>query len=61
MAASEVCELMGFRKGDAIGIHLPMMVETVVALLAINRIGAIAVPVFSGYGVEAIASSIECG
>ena len=38
--------LQGFRKGDAIGIHLPMMLETVVALLAINRIGAIAVPVF---------------
>ncbi len=46
-------------KGDAIGIHLPMMVETVVALLAINRIGAIAVPVFSGYGVEAIASRLN--
>ena len=49
----------GFGKGDAIGIHLPMMIETVVALLAINRIGAIAVPVFSGYGVEAIASRIN--
>jgi len=35
-------------KGDAIGIHLPMIPETVIALLAINRIGAIAVPVFSG-------------
>ncbi|MET0753108.1 MAG: AMP-binding protein [Pyrinomonadaceae bacterium] len=46
-------------KGDAIGIHLPMMIETVVALLAINRIGAIAVPVFSGYGVEAIASRMN--
>ena len=49
----------GFNKGDAIGIHLPMMVETVVALLAINRIGAIAVPVFSGYGVDAIASRLN--
>jgi acetyl-CoA synthetase len=46
-------------KSDAIGIHLPMMIETVVALLAINRIGAIAVPVFSGYGVEAIASRMN--
>jgi acetyl-CoA synthetase len=46
----------GLNKGDAIGIHLPMMIETVVALMAIARIGAIAVPVFSGYGVEAIAS-----
>src|SRR5262249_40414951 len=51
--------LNGFGKGDAIGIHLPMMIETVVALLAINRIGAIAVPVFSGYGVDAIASRLN--
>nr|MDQ3324056.1 AMP-binding protein [Acidobacteriota bacterium] len=48
-----------FGKGDAIGIHLPMIPETVVVLLAINRIGAIAVPVFSGYGVEAIASRMN--
>jgi acetyl-CoA synthetase len=49
----------GFGKGDAIGIHLPMMIETVVALLAINRIGAIAVPIFSGYGVEAISARLN--
>ncbi len=49
----------GIRQGDAVAIHLPMIVETVVALLAIGRIGAIAVPVFSGYGVEAIASRIN--
>ncbi|MCD9188311.1 MAG: AMP-binding protein [Pyrinomonadaceae bacterium] len=49
----------GLQKGDAIGIHLPMMIETVVALLAVNRIGAIAVPVFSGYGVDAIASRMN--
>ena len=47
------------KKGDAIGIHLPMMIETIVALLAINRIGAIAIPVFSGYGVEAISSRMN--
>jgi acyl-coenzyme A synthetase/AMP-(fatty) acid ligase/REP element-mobilizing transposase RayT len=50
----------GLGKGDAIGIHLPMMIETVVALLGIARIGAIAVPVFSGYGVDAIASRLKC-
>ncbi|MCW5959081.1 MAG: AMP-binding protein [Pyrinomonadaceae bacterium] len=49
----------GLKKGDAIGIHLPMMIETTTALLAINRIGAIAVPVFSGYGVEAIATRMN--
>lgn len=56
---SEGLRLLGFEQGDAIGIHLPMMVETVVALLAINRIGAIAVPFFSGYGVEAISSRLN--
>jgi acyl-coenzyme A synthetase/AMP-(fatty) acid ligase/REP element-mobilizing transposase RayT len=56
---SEGLRLLGFGQGDAIGIHLPMMIETVVALLAINRIGAVAVPVFSGYGVEAISSRLN--
>ncbi|MGD9589987.1 MAG: AMP-binding protein [Pyrinomonadaceae bacterium] len=50
---------LGIGKGDAVGIHLPMIPETVLALLAINRVGAIAVPVFSGYGVEAIASRMQ--
>jgi acetyl-CoA synthetase len=49
----------GIGKGDAVGIYLPMMHETVISLLAINRIGAIAVPVFSGYGVEAIAARMN--
>ncbi len=44
----------GLRRGDAIGIHLPMVPETVIAMLAINRIGAVAVPIFSGYGPAAI-------
>ncbi|MGI8408562.1 MAG: AMP-binding protein, partial [Pyrinomonadaceae bacterium] len=56
---SEALLVLGFESGDAIGIHLPMQLETVVALLAINRIGAIAVPVFSGYGVEAISSRLN--
>ena len=49
----------GFGKGDAIGIFLPMIPQTIFALLAINRIGAIAVPVFSGYGIEAVASRMN--
>jgi acetyl-CoA synthetase len=50
---------LGLGKGDAIGIHLPMMPETVIALIAIARIGAIAVPIFSGYGVTAIESRLQ--
>ncbi len=51
--------MLGLKRGDAIGIHLPMSDETVEVLLAIGRIGAIAVPVFSGYGVDAIASRLN--
>lgn len=46
-------------RGDAVGIHLPMVPETVISLLALARIGAIAVPVFSGYGAGAIASRLR--
>ena len=56
---AESLKRAGFKKGDAIGIHLPMIPETVNVLLSINRIGAIAVPVFSGYGVDAIASRLN--
>jgi acetyl-CoA synthetase len=50
---------LGLTKGDAIGIHMPMVPETVIALLSIGRIGAIAVPVFSGYGIDAIVSRLK--
>jgi acetyl-CoA synthetase len=49
----------GLKKGDTIGIHLPMLPETVIALLAINRIGAVAVPLFSGYGPAAIEARLR--
>ncbi len=49
----------GIRTGDAVGVYLPMIPETAVTLLAIAKIGAIFIPVFSGYGPEAIASRLN--
>jgi acetyl-CoA synthetase len=49
----------GYGRNDAIGVHLPMVPETVIALLAINRVGAVAVPLFSGYGSSAISSRLR--
>ncbi len=54
MGCSAALRALEFGPGDAIGIHLPMVPETIIALLSIAHIGAIAVPVFSGYGVSAI-------
>jgi acetyl-CoA synthetase len=50
---------LGVRRGDAVAIHLPMVPETVVALIGCARIGAVAVPLFSGYGASAIETRIR--
>lgn len=49
---------VGVGKGDAVAIHLPMVPETVITLLACARIGAVSVPLFSGYGPAAIESRL---
>lgn len=58
-AAATGLRSLGVQKGDAIAIHLPMLPDTVVALLAAARIGAVAVPLFSGYGPAAIESRVR--
>jgi acetyl-CoA synthetase len=45
---------LGLGPGDAIGIYMPMVPEIVIALLAIAKIGGIILPLFSGFGVNAI-------
>ncbi len=49
---------LGITKGDRVGLFLPMIPETAVAALALARIGAIVVPIFSGYGPEAAATRL---
>lgn len=48
----------GVEKGDRVAIYLPMIPETLVAMLACVRIGAIHVVVFTGYGVDALANRL---
>lgn len=50
---------LGVRKGDRIVLYLPMILETVVAMMGAVKIGAIVIPVFSGYGADAVATRIE--
>jgi acetyl-CoA synthetase len=49
----------GVRAGDAVGIYLPMLPETIAAVLAVAKLGAVFVPVFSGYGTEAVRVRLE--
>ena len=49
----------GIGKGDAVAIYLPMTLEAVVATYAVASIGAMVVPLFSGFAPTAIASRIQ--
>ena len=49
---------LGIGKGDAVGIFMPMIPEIAISLLAIAKIGAIILPLFSGYGVDAVRSRL---
>ena len=48
----------GIRPGDRVGILLPLLPETVIAVLALGRIGAIYTPIFSGYAAPAVATRL---
>lgn len=51
-AAGALAQL-GVTKGDAVGLYLPMIPEAVIAFLACASIGAVVVPLFSGFAPEA--------
>lgn len=50
---------LGVKKGDRVGIYMPMVPEIVVGFLAAIKIGAISIPIFSGFGGHALASRLE--
>ena len=64
----EVCRFanalkgLGVRRGDRVTIYMPMIPETVVAMLACARIGAIHSVVFGGFSPESLRGRIkDCG
>ncbi len=50
---------LGLAKGDRVGIFMPMLPETVMALFACAKIGAIFTPIFSGFGAQAVAARLN--
>lgn len=50
---------IGVDKGDPVGVYLPMTIEAVVAMLAVAKIGAIYLPIFSGFAAQAVASRLR--
>lgn len=62
---AEVCRFagglreLGFGRGDVIALYTPFLPESVAALLAIAKIGGIVQPLFSGFGVKAVADRMN--
>ncbi|MFJ6569558.1 acetate--CoA ligase [Streptomyces sp. NPDC091292] len=56
--AANALETLGVRPGDRVAIYMPMIPETVVAMLACARIGAPHTVVFGGFSAEALRGRI---
>uniref|UniRef100_A0AAQ4P9W4 Propionate--CoA ligase n=1 Tax=Gasterosteus aculeatus aculeatus TaxID=481459 RepID=A0AAQ4P9W4_GASAC len=55
---ANVLKSQGVKKGDAVSIYMPMVVELVVAMLACVRIGAVHSIVFAGFSAESLCERI---
>ena len=50
---------LGLKKGDSVGFYMPMIPEMVVAFFAALKLGAVIVPIFSGFGPEPTAIRLD--
>ena len=57
--AANALKSLGVGRGDTVGIYMPMVPEIVVAFFASLKIGAVVIPVFSGFGAGALATRLE--
>lgn len=64
---AQVCRLAGALRqrgivpGDVVGIYMPMVPEVAAAFLAIAKVGAIVLPLFSGFGASAVVARMNDG
>ncbi|ADJ15889.1 AMP-binding protein [Halalkalicoccus jeotgali] len=52
-------EARGVETGDTVGLYMPMVPEVISILYGCFKVGAIAVPIFSGFGTDATATRID--
>lgn len=55
---AEGLQSLGIGEGDAVGMYLPMSLEAAIASHACAHIGAVQVPIFSGFAAPAIAARL---
>ncbi len=58
---ANVLKSLGVKKGDVVGIYLPLIPEASIAMLACTRIGAIHSVVFSAFSADALKARLKDG
>ena len=52
-------QALGVQKGDRVALFTPMCPELIVAFFAVIRLGGLVLPLFSGYGADAVATRLK--
>ena len=52
-------QALGVQKGDRVAFFTPMCPELIVAFFAVIRLGGLVLPLFSGYGADAVATRLK--
>jgi acetyl-CoA synthetase len=52
-------EARGIRRGDVVAVYMPMLPEAIAAAYGIAKIGAVYLPIFSGFGAPAVATRLN--
>ena len=61
-SAPPACARSALGKGDRVALFMPMCPELITAFFAVIKIGGIVLPLFSGYGADAVAdAAARCG
>lgn len=64
---AEVCRLaaalvtLGVEKGDRVALYMPNLPETFIAYFAVLKIGAVLMPLFSGFGPQPLIARLDDG
>ena len=64
---AEVCRLagaleaLGVQRGDRVGLYMPNLPETFIAFFAVLKIGAVVMPLFSGFGPQPLVARLNDG
>lgn len=64
---AEVCRLAGalqaldVQRGDRVGLYMPNLPETFIAFFAVLKIGAVVMPLFSGFGPQPLVARLNDG